>query len=83
MKFHSFIFVFTLIFFALNGFGQSFYYRKAAIQLGEKATPVEKKIADLLVSRLEELPEISAHFVIDHGKFQKDDCKRRQNVSQF
>ncbi len=36
------------------------HFQKVAVLIGENATPVEKRVADLLVSRLEEWPSISA-----------------------
>jgi hypothetical protein len=36
------------------------FFRKAIVVVGENATPVEKRVAGLLVSRLEEMPGVSA-----------------------
>ena len=36
------------------------FFQKVAVVVGEKATDIEKRVAGLLVSRLEELPSVSA-----------------------
>jgi hypothetical protein len=64
-KMNQFKFIFTLFFLLsiAGGYGQPVYFHKAVIQTGEKATPVEKRIAGLLESRFRELPGVSARVV--------------------
>ena len=73
MKSIRFILTSIFLFTVLSNYGQSGYFRKAAILIGEKATPVEKRIGNLLVSRLEEMPEISARVVLNASGIEKDE----------
>ena len=75
--------VFTLLFIALTGFGQSHFFTKAAIQIGEKASPVEKKIAELLVARLQELPGISSHFIVDSQELKNDELLILPGIPEY
>ena len=65
MKTFRLLLIFAILFPVISGFGNPVFYQKVVIQVGEKATPVEKNIAALLAERLEELPGIKSEIVSD------------------
>lgn len=77
MRLYSFFLKTTLILslhliIATSSFAQT--YKKVTVRLPETANAIEKNIADLLVSRLNEIPKISAKLEVKSGElvFQND-----------